>query len=115
MHPVGIRKLLKKSIRRKIAENLLIPMAGNCTYRREDIANTAIFSVSNNFSIEYSSKYLRSKRKKVPSSDDVFYHLSKLGKSEVIRLFKRVNDHLLREAKRRGCFQEEGVMCTGYP
>jgi len=113
--PINIRKLFKKSIKRKIAENLLIPMAPNCKYKKEDIADTAIFSVSNNYSIEYGSKYLRSRGKKIPSSDDMFYHLSKLGRSEVIRLFKRVNDHLLREAKRRGCFQEEGVVRTGYP
>ena len=111
MHPVNIRKLLKKSIRRKIAENLLIPMSGNCTYKREDIANTVIFSVSNNYSIEYGSKYLRSGGKRIPSGDDVFYHLSKLDKTGVIRLFKRVNDHLLREAKRRDVFKKR-MLCA---
>jgi len=88
MHPINIRKLFKKSIKREVAENLLIPMASNCKYKKEDIADTAIFSVSNNYSIEYGSKYLRSRGKKIPSSDDVFYHFSKLDKSEVIRLFK---------------------------
>ena len=77
MHPTNIRKLFKKSIKREIAENLLIPMARNCKYKKKNIADTANFSVSNNYSIEYGSKYLRSKRKKVPSGDDVFYHLSK--------------------------------------
>ena len=68
----NIDKLLKKSIKKEITDNLLIPMAKNCDYTKKDIVDTVIFTISNSNFIEYGSKHLRDKKKKSPSSDTVF-------------------------------------------
>ena len=96
----NIGKLFKKSIKKEIVDNLLIPMAKNCDYTKRDIVNTVIFAVSNNIFVEYGSKYLRGKGKPSPSSDDVFYHLNKLTKKDVVWLFNQVNHNLLSQAKK---------------
>jgi len=98
----NIRKVFKKSIKKEIVDNLLIPMAKNCDYTKRDIVNTVIFAVSNNIFVEYGSKYLRGKGKTSPSSDDVFYHLNKLIKKDVVWLFNQVNHNLLSQAKKHG-------------
>ena len=103
----NIRKLFKKSIKKEIVDNLLISMAKNCDYTKRDIVNTVIFAVSNNIFVEYGSKHLRGKGKPSPSSDDVFYHLNKLTKKDVVWLFNQVNHNLLSQAKKTRCLQEE--------
>jgi len=102
----NIRKLFKKSIQKEIVDNLLIPMAENCDYTKRDIVNTVIFAISNNNFVEYGSKHLRGKGKHSPSSDDVFYHLNKLAKKDVVWLFNQVNHNLLSQAKKQGVFKK---------
>lgn len=50
MHPSytqkDIGKLLKKSIKNRVIKNLSLTMAKNCDYKKEEIINTVIFSVS---------------------------------------------------------------------
>jgi len=106
----NIRKLFKKSIKKEIVNNLLIPMAKNCDYTKRDIVNTVIFAISNNNFVEYGSKYLRGKGKSSPSSDDVFYHLNKLTKKDVVWLFNQVNHNLLSQAKKYDVF-ERNITC----
>ncbi|HEC86511.1 MAG TPA: hypothetical protein ENI49_01375 [Thermoplasmatales archaeon] len=110
----NIRKLLKKSIQKDITDNLTIPMAKNCIYKKKDLVDTAIFSISNDNSIEYGCRYLRGKGKNPPSSDDVFYHLNKLTKKNVIWLFDQVNHTLLTEVKKKGDFQGKDILWSGY-
>ena len=81
-------------------------MAKNCDYTKRDIVNTVIFAVSNNIFVEYGSKHLRGKGKPSPSSDDVFYHLNKLAKKDVVWLFNQVNHNLLSQAKKQGVFKK---------
>jgi len=100
-----IHKLFKKSIKKEIAGKLPIKMASNCNYTKKDIVNTVIFAISNNNFVEYGSKHLRSKGKRFPSSDDVFYHLDKLNKKNVIWLFDQVNHALLSQVKNYGIFR----------
>ena len=100
----NIGKLFKKSIKKEIVDNLLISMAKNCDYTKRDIVNTVIFAVSNNNFVEYGSKHLRGKGKPSPSSDDVFYHLNKLTKKDVVWLFNQVNHYLLSQAKKYHVF-----------
>ena len=106
----NIGKLLKESIKKEITNNLLIPMAENCVYTRKDIVNTIIFTISNNNFVEYGSKYLRGKGKPSPSGDNVFYHLNKLTKKDVVWLFNQVNHNLLSQAKKYDVF-ERNITC----
>ena len=85
-------------------------MAGNCTYTKKDISNTVVFSVSNNNFIEYSSKRLRDKKGFCPSSDTVFYHLSKLDENTVFSVFQQENQALLKQAEKYNVFNR-GVWC----
>ena len=105
-----ISKFLKNSIREEFVNSLPIPMAENCTYTKKNIINTVIFSVSNNNFIEYSSKRLRDKKGFCPSSDAVFYHLSKLSKEMVFSMFQQVNQTLLKQAEKHNVFNR-AVWC----
>jgi putative transposase len=103
---LDISKHIKKSIKNEIVCNLPIPMAGNCTYTKENIINTVVFSISNNNFVEYSSKRLRDKRGFCPSSDAVFYHLNKLNENTVFSVFQQTNQTLLKQAKHQDVFNK---------
>lgn len=100
----NIGKLLKKSIKREIVDELPLQMAENCIYTKEDIINTVVFSVSNNNFIEYGSRRLRNNGLPYPSGDNVFYHLNKLNEGNVFSMFQRVNSEMLKQAKGYGIF-----------
>jgi putative transposase len=97
-----IHKLFKKSIKNEIADNLPIEIASNADYTKREITGTILFAISNNISIEYASKFLRKKKIHSPSGDTIFYHLRKLEKNDVMKLFGHVNNTLLSHARRFG-------------
>jgi len=101
-----IGKFIKKSIRKDFVNNLPIPMAENCTYTKNNIINTVVFSVSNNNFIEYGSKRLHDKKGFCPSSDAVFYHLNKLNENTVFSAYQQTNQTLLNHAKHQGVFNK---------
>ena len=107
---LDISKRIKKTIKNELVCSLPLAMAGNCIYTKENIVNTVVFSVSNNNFIEYGSKRLRDKRGFCPSSDTVFYHLSKLGKETVFSMFHQVNCKMVNQAERYGIF-DKAVWC----
>jgi putative transposase len=99
-----IGKLLKKSIKKEFIDILPLPMAANCFYSKKDIINTVIYSVTNNTFVEYGSKKLKKKRGISPSSDVVFYHLSKLDAQNVFSTLQQTNDILLKHVQNHGIF-----------
>lgn len=101
---LDISKHIKKSIKNEIVCNLPIPMAGNCTYTKENIINTVVFSISNNNFIEYGSKRLLDKRGFCPSSDTVFYHLNKLSEEDVLSTFQQINQKMLQQMEKYDIF-----------
>lgn len=101
-----ISKHVKKSIKKEFVEILPLPMAGNCTYTKENIINTVVFSISNNNFIEYSSKRLRDKRGFCPSGDAVFYHLNKLNENTVFSVFQQTNQTILKQVKHQDVFNK---------
>lgn len=101
-----IGKYLKKSLKNNFIDPLLLPMAGNCTYTKEQILNTVFFAVSEDTYIEYAVDRLQTNMPgDVPSSDDVFYHLNKLDSKTVFSTFQQVNSTVLSQAKHQGVFK----------
>jgi hypothetical protein len=82
-------------------------MAENCNYTKEQILNTVFFAVSEDTYVEYAVNRLQtaSPLGKVPSSDNVFYHLYKLDSITVFSTFQQVNSTMLTEAKHMGVFK----------
>lgn len=95
------RKLVKKFIGKRICKALPIKIARNCEYKKEDIVNVVLFSIADNVSIEYGSKRMREKGVKVPSGDDIFYHLNSLETREVLSAFCEVNFTIIKKKRRR--------------
>jgi len=95
------RKLVKKVIGRRICDALPIKMAKNCEYKKEDIVNVVLFSIADNVSIEYGSERMRENGMKVPSGDDIFYHLDRLEAKDVLSAFYSVNSDVIRKKERR--------------
>lgn len=116
MHPPQytqkyISKYLKKSLKNNFIDPLPLPMAGNCTYTKEQILNTVFFAVSEDTYIEYAVDRLQTTIPgDVPSSDDVFYHLNKLDSKIVFSTFLQVNNRLIHEAAQHGVF-DHPVWC----
>lgn len=98
----NISKRLKKTVERGIASAILLKMGKNCAYSKEEIIKTVIFSISNNNFVEYGSRRLRSNGLDFPSSDDVFYHLGKLGEKNVFSAFLNSNANVLGKARKCG-------------
>jgi len=100
-----IGKFLKNSLKNNFIDPLPLPMAGNCTYTKEDILNTVLFAVTEDTYIEYAAEHLQMKKDDVSSSDAVFYHLNKLTSDTVFSTFQQMNDHLLSQAYHQGVFR----------
>lgn len=101
-----IGKYLKKSLKNNFIDSLPLPMAGNCTYTKEDILNTVLFAVTEDTYIEYAVEHLRAKKDGVSSSDDVFYHLNKLTSNTVFSTFQQMNAYLIDQAHHQGVFKQ---------
>ncbi len=99
-----IGKLLKKSLKDDFITDLPLQMANNCIYTKEDILNTVLFAISKDIYVEYATERLLWKTQKIPSSDDVFYHLNKLTAKQVFSTFNQVNTCLLTQAAQQGIF-----------
>jgi hypothetical protein len=100
-----ISKHIKKAIKNNIVCTLPLPMAGNCTYTKEDILNTVLFAVSEDIYVQYATERLQTKKDNVSSSDSVFYHLNKLTSTTVFSAFKQINRSLLNRAYHQGVFK----------
>ena len=100
-----IGKFLKNSLKNDFNDSLSLPMAGNCTYTKEDILNTVLFAVTEDTYVEYAAEHLRTKKNDVSSSDAVFYHLNKLTSKTVFSTFQQMNTRLLDKAHRQGVFK----------
>jgi len=101
----AIDTLLKNSLKNNFIDTLPLPMAGNCTYTKEDILNTVLFAVSEDTYVEYAAEHLQTKKDDVSSSDAVFYHLNKLTSNTVYSTFKQINTNLLSQAHHQGVFK----------
>lgn len=99
-----IGKLLKKSLKNDLITVLPLQMANNCTYTKENILNTVMFSITHDVYVAYGSKRLQNQHQKCSSDDDVFYHLNKLTAKQVFSTFNQVNTCLLAQAAQRGIF-----------
>ena len=99
-----IDKLLKKSLKNDFTTALPLQMAENCTYTKENIVKTVMFSITQDVYVAYGSKRLQEQQKKCPSDDDVFYHLNKLNTKQVFSTFNQVNNDILRHAAQHGIF-----------
>lgn len=99
-----IGKLLKKSLKNDFITTLPLQMAENCTYTKENILNTVIFSITQDVYVAYGSKRLQEQHKKCSSDDDVFYHLNKLTTHQVFSTFTQVNTEILRHAAQHNVF-----------
>jgi len=98
-----IGKYLKKSLKNNFTDSLPLPMAGNCTYSKEDILNTVLFAVTEDTYVEYAVDRLKTTMPgDVPSSDDVFYHLNKLDSKTVFSTFQQVNRTMLVQVRHQG-------------
>lgn len=100
-----IGKYLKKSLKNNFIDSLPLPMAGNCTYTKEDILNIVLYAVTEDTYIEYAVEHLRAKKDGVSSSDDVFYHLNKLTSGTVFSTFQQMNAYHMDQAHRQGVFK----------
>jgi len=101
-----IGKYLKKSLKNNFIDSLPLPMAGNCTYNKEQVLNTVLFAVSEDTYVEYAVDRLQTNTPgDVPSSDDVFYHLNKLDSKTVFSTFQQVNSTVLTQVKHQGIFK----------
>ena len=87
----AIDKYLKNSLKNNFIDSLPLPMAGNCTYTKEDILNIVLFAVTEDTYIEYAVEHLQAKKDGVSSSDDVFYHINKLTSNTVFSTFQQMN------------------------
>jgi len=105
-----IDKFLKNSLKNNFIDPLPLPMAGNCTYTKEDILNTVLFAVTEDTYIEYAAEHLQTKKDDVSSSDAVFYHLNKLTSTTVFSTFQQMNNHLLDQAHHQGVFKHQ-IQC----
>ncbi len=95
-----ISNYLKRFLKNNFIDSLLLPMAENCTYTKEQILNTVFFAVSEDTYVEYAVDRLQTNIKgDIPSSDDVFYHLNKLDSKTVFSTFQRVNSTVLTQVK----------------
>jgi hypothetical protein len=101
----NIGKFLKKSLKNNFIDPLPLPMAGNCTYAKEQILNTVLYAVSEDTYVEYAVDRLQTTLSgDVPSSDDVFYHLNKLDSTTVFSTFQQVNSTVLSQVQYQGVF-----------
>ena len=102
--PKDIGKLLKKSLKNDFINALSLQMATNCTYNKEDILKTVMYSITQNIYVAYGSKKRQRQQRKSPSDDDVFYHLNKLNTTQVFSAFNQANNSLLTKAAQHGVF-----------
>jgi Transposase DDE domain len=102
----NIGRFLKKSLKNNFIDPLPLPMAGNCTYTKEQILNTVLYAVSEDTYVEYAVDRLQTTLPgDVPSSDDVFYHLNKLDSTTVFSTFQQVNSTVLSQVQHQGIFK----------
>ena len=99
-----ISKFLKKSLKNDFVTTLPLFMANNCTYTKENILNTVMFSITQDVYVAYGSRKFQKRKQRSPSNDDVFYHLNKLNTKQVFYTFTQVNTCLLIQAAQHSIF-----------